>query len=125
MNLGNSDFEITSEFKVDQVAETALSFVLWSGNSQFHLILDGIGNQMAYLSNTWGMKKVGQTNLKPNKLQTIVIKRTGSQLNVALDGADWSVISISAAVEAVGWRPWRNTIHIKDLGVFLGIIQIR
>ena len=89
------------------------------------MILDGIGNQMAYESNTWGNEKVGQTNLKPNKVQTIVIKRTGSQLNVALDGKEWNVIPISASITAVGWRPWRNIIHIKDLGVIFGIIQIK
>ena len=80
---------------------------------------------MAYESETLANKKVGQTNLKPNKLQTIVIKRTGSQLNVALDGKDWNVIPISESIDAVGWRPWRNTIHIKDLGVIFGMIQIK
>ena len=70
---------------------------------------------------------MGQTNLKPNEFQTIVIKRTGSQLKVAMDGKDWNVIPISAAIDAVGWRPWKNTIHIKDLNLNfdIGIRQIK
>ena len=70
---------------------------------------------------------MGETNLKPNEFQTIVIKRTGSQLKVALDGKDWNVIPISAAIDAVGWRPWKNTIHIKNLNLNfdIGIRQIK
>ena len=119
LNLGKSDFEITSVFKVDRVAATALTFVLWSENTQFHIGLDGIGNTLFYQGGTWeGPNPMGQTNLKPNEFQTIVIKRTGSQLKVALDGKDWNVIPISAAIDAVGWRPWKNTIHISLVGTY-------
>ena len=116
LDLGKSDFEIKSEFKVDRVDSTAVTFVLWSGGTQFHIGLDGRGKRLFYEGGTWrGPHHVGATNLKRNRFQTIIIKRAGDQLNVALDGKEWNPLPISASIDAVGWRPWRNTIHIKDL----------
>ena len=116
LDLGNSDFEIRSEFKVDRVDVTAVSFVLWSGSTQYHIGLDGGGKRLFYQGGTWGgHHHVGATNLKENEFQTIIIKRAGDQLNVTFDGKEWNPISISASINAVGWRPHRNTIQIKDL----------
>ena len=119
LDLGNEDFEIKSEFKVVKIAVTALSFVLWSGNDQFHIILDGAGNKMLYEGTGagWGTgaTSVGNTNLKSNIFQNIVIRRTGNALTIVLDGKAWDALPIHAPVDAVGWRPWRNTIGIKTL----------
>ena len=116
LDLGKSDFEIRSEFKVDRVDGTVVSFVLWSGPAMFHIGLDGGGKRLFYEGGTWrGARHVGATNLKANTFQTIIIKRAGEQLNVTFDGEEWNPLPISASIDAVGWRPWRNTIHIKDL----------
>ena len=116
LDLGNKDFEIKSEFRAEQVAETALTFVLWSGNDQLRIGLDGRGNQLFYEGGSWGnSKQVGNTNLKSGTLQIIVIRRTGNELKIVLDGKEWDALPIHASVDAVGWRPWRNTIGIKNL----------
>ena len=116
LDLGNSDFEIKSEFKVDRVDATAITFTLWSGSTQYHIGLDGGGKRLFYQGGTWrGPHHVGATNLKENEFQTIIINRAGDQLNVTFGGKEWNPLPISASIDAVGWRPWRNTIHIKDL----------
>ena len=112
-----TDFEIRSEFKVDRIAHTAVTFVLWSGHIQYHLGLDGHGNTLFYEGGSWGGPKfLGKTNLDPTKNQTIVIIRTGNFLKVYLDGIAWrEELTIFDYIDAIGWRPWRNTIHIKNL----------
>lgn len=116
LDLGKEDFEIKSEFKVVKIAVTALSFVLWSGNDKFIIGLDGAGNKMWYEGGTWGSATtVGNTNLKSNIFQNIVIRRTGNALTIVLDGKVWDALPIHEPVDAVGWRPWRNTIGIKTL----------
>ena len=119
-DIGIQDFEIRSEFQVDLVDETAITFVLWSGNTEFHLGLDGKGNTLFYESRREGSALdgpylYGPTNLNPDKFQTIIIKRREGKLKVSVDGVAWDDISFSSSIDAVGWRPWRNTIHIKDL----------
>ena len=117
LNLGNEDFVIKSRFKVNKVNATALTFVLWSGKEQFRIGLDGVGNKLFYEGGSWGKSAtfVGKTNLKSNTFQNIVIRRTGNELTIVLDGKVWDALPINAPVDAVGWRPWRNTIGIKTL----------
>ena len=116
LDLGTDDFEIKSEFKVDLVSATALSFVLWSGNAEFHFGLDGSGNR--YFYNRWSSRRtttLGKSNLKANTFQTLVIRRIGKHVQIALDEDKWKHISLFEPIDAVGWRPWRNTISIKNL----------
>ena len=116
LDLGTEDFEIKSEFKVEKVSATALSFVLWSGNDMFDIGLDGVGKKLFYSGGSWGKStNLGPTNLKPNTFQTIVIRRTGNVLKIALDENEWDDLSLSGSIDAVGWRPWRNLISIKNL----------
>ena len=117
LDLGNENFMIKSEFKVEKVAHTALSFILWNGNDIYHIGLDGGGNKLFYEGGSWGKRAifVGPTNLKANILQTIVIRRIGNVLKVVVDGNDWDDLPMTASIDAVGWRPWRNTISIKTL----------
>ena len=117
LDLGNEDFLIKSEFRAEKVAETALAFMLWSGNDQFQIGLDGGGNQLFYEGGSWGNSAtyVGNTNLKSGTFQIIVISRTGNALKIVLDEKEWDTLPIHASVDAVGWRPWRNTIGIKNL----------
>ena len=116
LDLGKEDFEIKSEFKVEKVSATALSFVLWSGNDMFDIGLDGVGKKLFYSGGSWGKStNLGLTNLKPNTFQTIVIRRTGNVLKIALDENEWDDLSLSGSIEAVGWRPWRNLISVKNL----------
>ena len=117
LNLGNEDFLINSNFKVEKVAATALTFVLWSGNDMFHIGLDGRpGNKLFYEGGSWGgATHVGNTNLETNTVQNIAIRRTGNALKIVLNGKEWDTLPIPASVDAVGWRPWRNTISIKTL----------
>ena len=117
LDLGNKNFVIKSKFKVEKVAKTALTFVLWSGNNQFRIGLDGDGNKMFYEGGSWGKRAtaLGNTNLKSNRFQNIVIRRTGNALKIAFSGKEWNALPIDASIDAVGWRPWRNTIRIKNL----------
>ena len=116
LDLGKEDFEIKSEFKVEKVSATALSFVLWSGNDMFDIGLDGVGKKLFYSGGSWGKStNLGLTNLKPNTFQTIVIRRTGNVLKIALDENEWDDLSLSGSIDAVGWRPWRNLISVKNL----------
>ena len=116
LDLGKEDFEIKSEFKVEKVSATAISFVLWSGNDMFDIGLDGVGKKLFYSGGSWGKAtNLGPTNLKPNTFQTIVIRRTGNVLKITLDGNEWDDLSLSGLIEAVGWRPWRNLISVKNL----------
>ena len=116
LDLGKENFGIKSEFKVGKIAATALSFVLWSGNDIWHIGLDGGGKQLFYAGGSWGRgSNLGPTNLKPNTFQTLVIRRTGNVLKVALDGEKWDNLSLTGSIDAVGWRPWRNSIRVKNL----------
>ena len=120
LDLGKEDFEIRSEFKVEKISSTALSFVLWSGNDVFYIGLDGAGKKLFYSGGSWGKATIlGPTNLKANwptgPSQTIVIRRKGNVLKIALDENEWDDLSLSGSIEAVGWRPWRNLISIKNL----------
>ena len=97
-----------------------MAFVLWSGNAELHLGLDGEGNRFFYSTKIEGSVSdgpyfLGPTNLDPDKFQTIVIIRRGGKLKVFVDGEAWDDISFSSSIDAVGWRPWRNTVNIKDL----------
>ena len=114
-----SDFVIGSEFKVDRVAHTAVTFVLWSGHIQYHLGLDGHGNTLFYEGGSWGGPKfLGKTNLDPTRYQAIWIIRKGNLLKVFLDGIEWrEELTILDSIDAIGWRPWRNTIHVKNLWI--------
>ena len=116
VDLGKEDFEIKSEFQVGKIAATALSFVLWSRNDMHHIGLDGRGKKLVYKGGSWGEATIlGPTDLKPNTFQTIVIRRTGNVLKVALDGKEWDDLSLNESIDAVGWRPWRNSIRVKNL----------
>ena len=116
--LEKSNFKIESEFKVALIAATAVTFVLWSGDKQYHVGLDGNGNTLFYEGGSWGRAKhLGRTNLDSFKYQKIVIKRKENSLKVSIDGKNWKDITISASIDAIGWRPWRNTIHVKNLKI--------
>ena len=116
LDLGKENFEIRSEFKVEKVSSTALSFVLWSGNDMLYIGLDGGGKKLFYEGGSWGKATLlGLTNLKPNTFQTIVIRRTGNVLKIALDENEWNDLPLSESIDAVGWSPWRNTIYVKNL----------
>ena len=82
--------------------------------------LDGKGNTLFYESRREGSALdgpyfYGPTNLNPDKFQTIIIKRREGKLKVSVDGVAWDDISFSSSIDAVGWRPWKNTIDIKYL----------
>ena len=117
LDLGNENFMIKSEFKVEKVAHTALSFILWNGNDIYHIGLDGAGNRLFKEGGSWGKRAtlLGPTNLKVNTFQTIIISRIGNVLKVVVDGNEWDDLTMVASIDAVGWRPWRNTIGIKNL----------
>ena len=116
LNLGQEDFEIRSEFQTRRVGVTGLSFVLWSGNDMLNIGLDGNGNKLFYSGGSWGKATLlGPTNLKAEIIQTIVIRRIGNVLKIALNGIEWNDLSLSESIDAVGWRPLRNTIYVKDL----------
>ena len=119
-DIGTCDFEIKSEFKVDLVDKTAIGFVLWSGETKMLLGLDGDGNKLFYKLQMGSLGSdgphfLGPTNLNPDKFQTIVIIRREGKLKISVDGEAWNDISFPRSIDAVGWRPWRNTINIKDL----------
>ena len=119
-DIGTCDFELKSEFQVELVDHTAMSFVLWSGNTEFHLGLDGQDKTLFYSTSiggsvTDGPYLLGPTNLTPDKFQTIVIIRRDGKLKVSVDAEAWDDISFSSSIDAVGWFPWRNTIKIKAL----------
>ena len=116
LDLGTDNFEIKSEFKVDLVSATALSFVLWSGNAEFHIGLDGSGNRFFYNGASWRRgATLGKSNLNANAFQTIVIRRIGKYVQISLDEDKWKLLHLPASIDAVGWRPWRNTISVRNI----------
>jgi len=116
VDFGNSDFVVESEFKASSVAATALTFVLWSNSIMYHVGLDGAGNVHFYQGGQWGgAHLLGSTNLDPSRYQKIKLRRTGNSLLVTFDGHEWGALPLSASITAVGWRPWRNSINIKNL----------
>ena len=116
LDLGKGDFAIISEFKAGKIAATGLSFELWSRNDILHLGFDGEDKQLFHSGGSWGKSSIlGLTNLNPNTFQTLVIRRTGNVLKVALDEKEWDDISLNRSIDAVGWRPWRNSIRVKNL----------
>ena len=120
LDIGKGDFEIKSKFKVDLIGDTGIRFMLSSGPTNLILGLDGDENKLFYAtkrsgSMTDGPNYLGPTNLNPDKFQTIVIIRKEGKLKVSVDGEAWADISFSKSINAIGWRPWKNTIHIKDL----------
>ena len=131
VDLESSDFRLESEFKVDKVAATMFSFVLWSGTTQFKFNLDGTRKKLLYMVDADGSKGgalgkqvLGKSNLDPNKFQTIVVTRTGNSLKISLDEKQWRAVDITAPIDAIGWRPWRNTIYIKSLKFSYGNSEI-
>ena len=126
-DLGEFDFIIKSRFKADGICKgTGLSFVLWSGESEYHILLDGPFNWMMYgpLS---ASRVVGECSLNPYKYQTIEISRTADSLRFDLDGKEWSLdqdrkdLVISGSIDAIGWRTsgpttrYDNKIYVKYL----------
>jgi len=119
VDFGSSDFVVESTFKATSVSGTALSFILWSGNALYYIGLDGSGNTFFHQGQhgaEWGGPYIlGPTNLDTTRYQKIELRRTGNSLNVIFDGHEWSPLSLNVDITAVGWRPWRNSINIKDL----------
>jgi len=116
VDIGNSDFVIESVFRASRVSATALVFVLWSGSTMYNVGLDGRGRVYFYEGGNWGRATVlERTHLDPSRFQKIELRRTGDSLLVTFDGHEWGALPLSASITAIGWRPWRNTIHIKNL----------
>ena len=125
LDIGVDDFDISSSFKADLVEATALSFVLWVGDagSMMHVGLDGHGQHPFREGGAWGDAQTDSglsvTPLKANTLHTLRLMRTAGVLAVFFDGLPvpgWQSLSFSDAVTAIGWRPWRNTVHVQSLG---------
>ena len=125
LDIGMDDFDISSSFKADLVEATALSFVLWVGDagSMMHVGLDGHGQHPFREGGAWGDAQTDSglsvTPLKANTLHTLRLMRTAGVLAVFFDGLPvpgWQSLSFSDAVTAIGWRPWRNTVHVQSLG---------
>jgi len=116
VNFGSSDFVIESTFRADVVSGTALTFSLWSGYTEYYIGLDGGGNTLFYQGNApWGLVSLGATSLDPSRYQKIELRRLGNNLLITFDGKQWSPLPINFHITAIGWRPWRNTIHVKNL----------
>lgn len=119
LDLGKADFTLSSDFHVALKSGTALTFVLWSGDTMMHLGLDGGGNKFFYEGGEWGKATIlGPTTISPGTLHTLLVVRSGGRLTVSLDGSPvpgMANIPFSSAVTAVGWRPWRNSIEVKTL----------
>jgi len=116
--FGSDDFIISSEFKADSVDATALTFVLWSGSTMYHIGLDGSSKRLFYEGGNWGSPQatmLGATPLDASKFQTILLKRTGNSLVVHFAGEEWEPLSLDVPINAVGWRPWRNRIQVKNI----------
>lgn len=117
IDLGESDFRVQSDFKAAKVEGTALTFILWAGDTQYRIGLDGANNSLFYEGGAWGEQAtlLGSTPLDPDNIQTLVITRTGNSLLVVFDGNAWTELNINESIDAVGWRPWRNTIRVRNL----------
>jgi len=115
---GRSDFTVVSHFHADRVAGTALTFVFWSGRTMQHVGLDG-GRKFFTEGGTFGrVRHLGGTTLDTSRYQTIQLTRRGGILSVSLDGqpvAGMQSLPLSASIDAVGWRPWRNNLKVTDL----------
>ena len=99
---------------------------MWSGETEYHIILDGLFNSMFYgpLS---ASRIVGECSLDPYNYQTIEISRTADSLKFDLDRKEWSLdqdrkdLVISGSIDAIGWRTSRptttydNKIYVKYL----------
>ena len=116
LDIGNENFEINSEFKVDQVVKKwkKAYFVFWSENSEYHIGLDGSSRKL-YKGTWFNRNPLGKSNLKPNTFQTIVIRRIGRYAQIFLDGNTWKQFTLEGPIDAVGWRPYSNTIGIRNI----------
>jgi len=113
--LGTDDFDISSQFKANSVSATALSFVLWSGSTMYHIGLDGGSNRLFYEGGMWGGARfVGSTPLDTSQFQTIRLRRIENELIVTFADDEWDPLALSASIDAVGIRPWRNTVNVKN-----------
>mmetsp|Transcript_79601 Transcript_79601/g.140506 ORF Transcript_79601/g.140506 Transcript_79601/m.140506 type:complete len:615 (-) Transcript_79601:330-2174(-) len=118
-DLGESDFLISSDFKLDQLAHTATTFTLWAGASKMHIGLDGANNSFFTEGGAWGRAKgLQKSTATPGVYHTIQLKRVSGALSVKIDDVmvpGMESLPLPQSISAVGWRPWRNTVHIKNL----------
>ena len=125
-DLGTADFVIESKFKAPKLNATALSFVLWSGSTMMHIGLDAVDNSMFCWGGPWdGISTLRSTPLRPGNFQIISLVRKSGRLKVYVDGTEASLphrdgteiegLPLSEPISAVGWRPWRNSIKVREL----------
>ena len=105
---------------------TGLSFVLWSGETEYHILLDGPFKWMLY-GPLNAARIVGGCSLNAYSYQTVSITRTADLLKYDLGGKEWSVdqdrkdLVISGSIDAIGWRTsgpttrYDNKIYVKYL----------
>jgi len=59
-----------------------------------------------------------KTLLQDNQIHTLRLVRTEGRLAVFFDSVPipgWQSLKLENSITAVGWRPWRNTVHIQSL----------
>ena len=123
VDLSVDDFDISSRFKVEQIAGTAVSFDLWSGVDQTRIGLDGAGNSLFREGDSWGEEAtmdsgLDRTPLKENCIHTLRLVRTAGRLAVFFDEVPipgWQNLRLENSITAIGWRPWRNKVDIQTL----------
>ena len=104
IDLGTRDFDLSSSFKVNEVAFTGLSFVLWASDRKMHIGLDGSDSHLVREGGSWGSASISDSGLettpvKANTMHTLRLQRTSRKLSVSFDGN-----------RVPGWRPSTSII---------------
>ena len=113
-------FAIEATFKHSATfpSGSASVFVLWSGGTAYHLGFDGGGSRWFTEGGSWGGAQVhGSTTLQADTLTTMRIqKHADGNFEFIVDGSYVNTgRSMNAELTAIGFRPHRATIHVKEL----------
>ena len=135
VGLGKGDFDVSTTFKVAAVspateeapdgASTEVAFALWAGEAELRIGLDGEGKVLFRQGGSWGDDATADSGLDASPLvagalHTLRLRRASGVLSVVFDGAEvpgWSSLQLEEAIDAVGWRPMKNKLYIRDLEV--------
>ena len=122
--LGAGDFRLEAKLAIDHLKGSAASIVI-NGS---HFGLEGQAGEMFTEGDVFGRQNLGPAIVAEGKPFQVVVQRTGSRLQVAIDGKPVVTGAIPAKqVVTISLRPWRSTMRVRRLqgvGAFLPLPQV-
>jgi hypothetical protein len=116
--LGEGDFQITAQLKLDRLDGTAASFVL----DDNHVGFDGRGGHVFVEGPLFGggatMLRAAGELLQPNAYFTFTARRTNGVTQFWIDEHEiYRKDNWDGPVEQIGFRPWRNRITLTQFAM--------